>query len=84
MRILYAKAAVKTIESLDRTTKQRIKKAVEGLPGGDVRPLSGSRGLYRLRVGDWRVVFSYPAEDVTLIERIKARGDVYQGGLLCL
>ena len=84
MEISYARAAVKTINSLDRPTKQRIKKAVEELPKGDIKPLSGSKGLYRLRVGDWRVVFSYPAADVVLIEKIKPRGDVYKGGLLCL
>ena len=84
MEISYARAAVKVIHALDRPTKQRIKKAVEGLPKGDIKPLSGSKGLYRLRVGDWREVFSYPAENAVLIEKIAPRGDVYKGGLLCL
>ncbi|MBP5719083.1 MAG: type II toxin-antitoxin system RelE/ParE family toxin [Abditibacteriota bacterium] len=84
MEIRYARAAVKVINALDRPTKQRIKKAVEGLPKGDIKPLSGSKGLYRLRVGDWRVVFSYPKENAVLIEKIAPRGDVYKGGLLCL
>lgn len=84
MEISYARAAVKVIHALDRPTKQRIKKAVEGLPKGDIKPLSGSKGLYRLRVGDWRVVFSYPEENAVLIEKIALRGDVYKGGLLCL
>ena len=84
MEISYARAAVKTINSLDRPTKQRIKKAVEELPKGDIKPLSGSKSLYRLRVGDWRVVFSYPKENAVLIEKIAPRGDVYKGGLLCL
>ena len=84
MEISYARAAVKVISGLDRPTKRRIKKAVEELPKGDVKPLSGSKGLYRLRVGDWRVVFSYPADNAILIEKIAPRGDVYKGGLLCL
>ena len=84
MEISYARAAVKAINALDRPTKQRIKKAVEGLPKGDIVPLSGSTRLYRLRVGDWRVVFSYPHENAVLIEKIAPRGDVYKGGLLCL
>ena len=57
MEISYARAAVKTINSLDRPTKQRIKKAVEGLPEGDIKPLSGSKGLYRLRVGTGALCF---------------------------
>lgn len=79
--IEYSKAAAKTIGSLDRKTKQRIKEAIEKIPNGDVKPLQGSSALYRLRVGNWRIVFSYPDDDVLLIERIAPRGDVYKGGL---
>lgn len=82
MNIIYSRAAIKTINGLDRSTKQRIRNAVERLPNGDVKPLSGSARLYRLRVGNWRIVFSYPDRDTALIEKIAPRGDVYKGGLL--
>ena len=82
MKIQYARLAVKSIETMDRPTKQRIKQAIEGLPQGDVKRLKGSDGLYRLRVGGWRIVFSYPAKDTLLIEKIAPRGDVYKGGFL--
>lgn len=82
MEIEYAKAAIKAINGMDRPTKQRIRNAVERLPEGDVKPLSGSVRLYRLRVGDWRIVFSYPDENTVLIEKIAPRGEVYKGGLL--
>lgn len=82
MEIRYAKAAVKVINGMDRPTKQRIRNAVERLPKGDVKPLSGSVRLYRLRVGDWRIVFSYPDGNTVLIEKIAPRGEVYKGGLL--
>ena len=82
MEIRYAKAAVKVINGMDRPTKQRIRNAVERLPKGDVKPLSGSVRLYRLRVGDWRIVFSYPDGDTVLIEKIAPRGEIYKGGLL--
>ena len=82
MEIRYAKAAVKVIGGLDRPTKQRIRHAVERLPKGDVKPLSGSVRLYRLRVGDWRIVFSYPDGNTVLIEKIAPRGEAYKGGLL--
>lgn len=84
MHICYARLAVKTINGCDRPTKRRIREAIEKLPDGDVKPLSGSIRLYRLRVGDWRVVFSYPEAETVLIEKIAPRGDVYKGGLLCL
>ena len=82
MKIRYAKAAVKTINSMDKPTKHRIKEAVEALPNGNVKPLRGSKELYRLRVGGWRIVFSFPQNDTILIEKIAPRGDVYKGVLL--
>ena len=69
MNIIYSKASVKVINSMDKDTKQRIRNAVERLPKGDVKPLSGSVRLYRLRVGGWRVVFYYPDSDTVLIEK---------------
>lgn len=79
MNIEYSKQAVKTISGADRPTKQRIKAAIEGLPQGDIKPLKGSKGTYRLRIGDWRILFSYPAKDMILIEKIAPRGEVYKG-----
>lgn len=79
MNIQYSKRAVKAINSMDKRTKQRIKIAIEELPQGDVRTLVGSRGSYRLRVGDWRIIFSYPSKDTILIEKIAPRGEVYKG-----
>ena len=46
---------------------------------GDVVKLSGQGGLYRLRVGDWRVIFAY--EDgglVVLALRVLNRRDAYR------
>lgn len=78
MTIHYAKRAVKAINSMDKAAKQRLRTAIEGLPAGDVRPLRGTSGSYRLRVGGLRVVFSYPVNDIILIEKIGPRGDVYK------
>lgn len=79
MRIEYAKQAVKAINGMDKSTKQRIRIAIEDLPNGDVKPLKGIRGSFRLRVGTWRILFSYPDNDTILIERIASRGKVYKG-----
>ncbi len=79
MVIRYSRAAVKVINGMDRPTKQRIKAAVEKIPAGDIKPYKGSPGTYRLRVGDWRILFSYPEHDIILIEKIGPRGQVYKG-----
>lgn len=78
MRIEYAHAAVKVINGMDRPTKQRIKAGIEKLPQGDIKPYKGSPGTYRLRVGDWRILFSYPEDGTILIEKIGPRGGVYK------
>ena len=78
MTIEYSKQSVKTIQRLDVMTKQRIKRGIEGMPKGDIKKLQGHAALYRLRVGDWRVVFSYINGETILIERIAPRGDVYK------
>ena len=50
MKIEFAKPAVKYINSADKTTKQRLKFAIEKLPLGDVKKLQGLQNDYRLRL----------------------------------
>lgn len=79
MNIEYTRRAVKVINGMDTKTKQRIKAGIEKIPNGDIKPLKGSNGDYRLRVGDWRIIFSYPKENTVFIEKIAPRGEVYKG-----
>ena len=81
MNLVYSKTSVKAIKEMDKKTKLRIKSAIEKIPDGDIKPLRGSQSLYRLRVGNMRIVFSYPDENTALIEKIAPRGDVYKKGL---
>ena len=53
MQIEYSKEAVKHIKLLDKSTKYRIKKAIEKLPNGDIKKLKGFDNDYRLRVGNY-------------------------------
>jgi mRNA interferase RelE/StbE len=68
---------------LDLPVQRRILEAIGRLAAtgqGDVRPLQGRAGEYRLRVGDWRVIFSREAGLlVILILRVQPRGDAYRG-----
>ena len=81
MLIQYSRTAVKAISTMDCKTKQRIKAAIEGIPIGDIKPLQGYAGYYRLRVGGWRIIFTYPDNDTLLIAKIAPRGGAYKGGL---
>jgi mRNA interferase RelE/StbE len=80
MNITFSKQAVKTINRMDTSIKQRIKAAIERLPDGDTKQIKNRHIVtYRLRVGDWRVLYSFENSNVILIEKIAPRGDVYKG-----
>ncbi len=76
MRIEYKKKAVKYINSCDGNTKKRLKEAIEKLPFGDIKKLTGFENEYRLRVGDLRVLFT-KENDVIVINNILPRGQAY-------
>jgi len=79
MNTTYYKQAIKALERINSVDKQRIKQGINGIPKGDIKKLKGHTELYRLRIGDWRIVFSYPDSETVLIERIAPRGEVYKG-----
>ncbi|MBI5026638.1 MAG: type II toxin-antitoxin system RelE/ParE family toxin [Nitrospirae bacterium] len=69
----------------DKKTRSRIKKALQELEEGNpllhhnVKPLTGQlQGDYRLRVGDWRILFT-PEQERRIIHvyAILPRGDAY-------
>lgn len=78
-----AKRISRFLAKLDSKTRSRLIAAVEGLqqfpPIGDIKPLKGRKGLYRLRFGDIRVIFSIDhKERVVYIAAIGHRGDIYK------
>ncbi|MCL2359939.1 MAG: type II toxin-antitoxin system RelE/ParE family toxin [Candidatus Bathyarchaeota archaeon] len=77
MRKTYSRKAVKNIKRIHDPDKQRIKRGIEDLPDGDVKKLKGHDNLYRLRIGDWRIIFSYADKNVILVEEVETRGDIY-------
>ena len=79
MNIELSPKAAKHLKSMSEPGKSRIIRALKKLPQGDVAPLQGINGLFRLRVGGWRIVFSRPTQGSILIEQIAPRG-LYKGG----
>ena len=77
MRIEYKKKANKYINSADRAAKKRLKDAIEKIPFGDIKKLTGFENEYRLRVGDLRVLFTVENNIITVNE-IRPRGQVYK------
>jgi mRNA interferase RelE/StbE len=78
--------AEKYYRKLDKGARNRFKKALVSLSEYDdppahrgVKPLHGElRGFFRLRIGDYRVVFSLLREDrIIAVVNIFPRGDAY-------
>ncbi|MCI8576278.1 MAG: type II toxin-antitoxin system RelE/ParE family toxin, partial [Lachnospiraceae bacterium] len=47
MQIEYSKNSVKYINAADKTTKKRLKDAIEKIPLGDIKKLQGIDNGYR-------------------------------------
>lgn len=86
MEIQYKKKAAKAINGMDKATKIRIKEAIEGLtltpPKGNIKPMQGYKdGRFRLRVGQYRIIYKYDSSglvEILLIIDIGTRGDIYK------
>jgi mRNA interferase RelE/StbE len=79
-------SAEKSYRKLNKDTQRRIKEALQKLElstnpflQGNVRPLTGElKGDYRLRVGDWRILFTPDEESKVLhVYAILPRGKAY-------
>ncbi|MDR2168081.1 MAG: type II toxin-antitoxin system RelE/ParE family toxin [Clostridiales bacterium] len=73
----YSKQADKFLKSQDAKTYARIKKAVAALPKGDICKMQGYKDLYRLKVGDFRILFKRIAREI-FVTKIDNRGQVYR------
>lgn len=81
-KIAYSKQAIKMLAKLPANESTRIRAKLRqyaddpASQANNVRKLQG-RNAYRLRVGDWRVIFD---ENDVIIDVIKigARGDIYK------
>jgi mRNA interferase RelE/StbE len=81
-RIEWKRSAIKELKRLPREAVRRILQVVEPLardpyPPG-IRKLVGSEHTYRIRVGDYRVIYSVQ-ESILVIQiiRVGHRKDIY-------
>lgn len=81
--LVFRPAALKTLRKIDRQAASRIKDATEALrddprPAG-VKMLTGAHGLLRIRVGDYRVLYTVDDEvRVVRIADLGHRGGIYR------
>lgn len=77
--IKFVKKAEKFIKKQDKDTQKRIIKAIIELPDGDIKRLKGMNEIYRLRVGDFRILFEKNDKELIIVV-IDAgnRGQIYK------
>jgi mRNA interferase RelE/StbE len=82
-RIEVTRDALRALAKLDKPVRRRVQVAIDGL-GENPRPsgviaLQGLRGAYRLRVGNYRVI--YTVDDnrlVVLVVELGHRREIYR------
>jgi len=84
-KIQFSKQADNYFSRLDRKTKLRIDAHLQWLAQDpkdltlDIKPIIGRRGIFRLRVGNYRIIFSIEEEiKVIAVSTILPRGEVYK------
>ncbi|RLG19542.1 type II toxin-antitoxin system mRNA interferase toxin, RelE/StbE family [Candidatus Micrarchaeota archaeon] len=82
VKIEWAEEAVRDLEKLDRQVAERILRKLEWFSKNFERivpePLGGEfKGTYKLRVGDWRVIYTVEG-DIMVIQGIGHRREIYK------
>lgn len=82
-RVEFSRPAARQFTALPRKEQERLKARIDRLtenpyPSG-VKKLAGEEGLYRLRSGDYRLIYTVQDEVlVVLVLKIGHRRDIYR------
>ncbi|MBI2831224.1 MAG: type II toxin-antitoxin system RelE/ParE family toxin [Chloroflexi bacterium] len=78
--VKFKPRAVKDVESLTPPIRSRVIKKIEEMSDnlkGDVKHLTDSTPEFRLRVGDYRVLFEMEGETI-IVYRVRHRKEAYR------
>ena len=81
--IQFTPRAERDLSALDRNVQQRLRRHIDGLgedpfPAG-AKKLHAEEPYYRIRVGDYRIVYRFAVEESTVIVvKIGHRREVYR------
>lgn len=79
-QIIIKKKAKKFIDKLPLKEKKRLVSAIENLPNGeDIKRLKGYTDLLRLRVGEYRIIYTVDNGKLTVyVIDAGNRGEIYK------
>ena len=79
-KIIIKKKAKKFIDGLPKNERARLAAAIEALPNGsDIKQMKGHEGLFRLRVGDYRIIYTVDnGELIVYVIDVGNRGEIYK------
>jgi len=77
--IIIERKAKKFIESQSKDQQKRLILAINNLPMGDIKTLQATKDVFRLRVGDYRIIFKKQDDVLTItIVDVGNRGQIYK------
>ena len=79
MIISYSKTFEKKFSKYNRKLQQKIFNAIEKLPNGDVKRLTGNDipPIYRIRISKYRILFNMNEKEIKIL-KVDSRGDIYK------
>ena len=79
-KIVLKKRAKKCIDQLPQNERRRVVTAIEKLPDGtDIQLLNGYSDYFRLRVGDYRIIYTVDhGEWIVVVIDAGNRGQIYK------
>jgi mRNA interferase RelE/StbE len=79
MKISYSKTFEKKFSKYDRKLQEKIFEAIQSLPDGDVKKLTGNDipPIYRIRVSKYRILFHMNEKEIKIL-KVDSRGDIYK------
>jgi mRNA interferase RelE/StbE len=79
MIISYSKSFEKKFSKYDRKLQEKIFQAIQNIPEGDIKRLTGDDipPIYRIRVSKYRILFHMNEEEVQIL-KVDSRSDIYK------
>ena len=83
-QVIFTNQAIKMLQKMPRDIARTIRQKLDQIAADPFAPHSGVNKLqnregYRLRIGDWRVIYEIQKEKVViLVVKIAFRGEVYR------